>query len=137
MTADSQIRVLIADDDPGTRATLIQLLAREQDLKLVGVAGDADQAVALARDHAPDVALLDVRMPGGGGTRAAAGIALASPRTVMIAFSMREDASSVADMFERGVGSYVSKDAPLAALVEAIRAATRGPTASTAGGERP
>lgn len=128
MDAGSTIKVLIADDDPGVRATLIQLLAREQGLKLVGVATDADQAIALAKEHAPDVALLDVRMPGGGGTRAAAGIALAAPRTVMIAFSAREDASSVAEMFERGVGSYVSKDAPLAALVEAIRSARRSPS---------
>ena len=61
------IRVLIADDEPELRVALADLLAHEDDLGLIGAAGDADEAIALAGDERPDVALVDVSMPAGGG----------------------------------------------------------------------
>jgi DNA-binding NarL/FixJ family response regulator len=124
------IRVLIADDDKGIRDVLTDVLARESDLALVGVAGDADEAIDLARQHAPDVAILDVRMPKGGGKRAAAGIALASPRTSLIAFSAHDDETNVTDMLVRGTGQYLVKNAPTAEIVAAIRRAARKPGSS-------
>ena len=66
-----QIRVLIADDEPALRGALADLLEHEDDLTLIGTAGDADEAIALANDERPDVALVDVSMPAGGGARAA------------------------------------------------------------------
>jgi DNA-binding NarL/FixJ family response regulator len=124
------IRVLIADDDEGVRETLARVMGGEDDLDVVGVAEDADQAVDLAQMRTPDVALLDVRMPKGGGKRAAAGIALVSPRTAVIAFSAHDDASSIADMFEGGVGEYVLKDGPVDALLDTIRRQVRRPSAT-------
>ena len=115
------IRVLIADDDQGVRETLARVMSEEDDLEVVGTAADADEAVDLARRHAPDVALVDVRMPRGGGKRAAAGLALVSPRTVVLAFSAHDDATSIAEMFEGGAGEYVLKDGPTDELFEKIR----------------
>src|SRR5436190_21811152 len=70
----SRIRVLIAEDEPGVRQALAELITGESSLELVAAAGHATQAVELAQAHRPDVALLDVKMPGGGGQRAAKGI---------------------------------------------------------------
>src|SRR5256885_17032949 len=71
MATDVQrVRVLIADDDREIRAALAGLIATEASLDLVAEAKDADEAVELARRLRPDVALVDVRMPGGGGPRA-------------------------------------------------------------------
>ena len=121
------IRVLIADDDQDIREALRALIAHEPDLELVGAAVDAEEAISLASQHAPDVALVDVRVPGGGGRRAAEGIALASPNTTVIALSAHDDAASVLDMFEGGVGEYIAKDSPTEAVIEAIRRGAHGP----------
>ena len=67
------VRVLVADDDAMLLLTLSALIEREPGLELVGRAEDADQAIALAARSRPDVVLLDVNMPGGGGLRAAIG----------------------------------------------------------------
>ena len=61
------IRVLIADDEPALRVALADLLAHEDTIRLVGTAGDADEAIELAVSAQPDVALVDVKMPAGVG----------------------------------------------------------------------
>lgn len=119
------IRVLIADDNQHSREALRALIGLEADLEVVGAAVDAEEAITLASQHAPDVAIVDVRMPGGGGRRAAEGIALASPTTTVIALSAYDDAGSVLEMLEGGVGEYIAKDAPSEAVIEAIRRGTR------------
>jgi len=64
------ITVLIADDEPLLRAALVDLIASEPGLELVAVATNADEAIQLGAATHPAVALIDVRMPGGGGARA-------------------------------------------------------------------
>ena len=118
-----EIRVLIVDDEQHIRDALTDLLDREHGIAVVGAAADAQQAINLAGQTHPDVALLDVRMPGGGGTVAAGGIHRASPETKMIALSAQEDASSVVEMLTRGVGEYIVKDSPPGDIVDAIRRA--------------
>jgi DNA-binding NarL/FixJ family response regulator len=118
-----QIRVLIVDDEKHIRETLSDMLGREPGITVVGTAGDPQEAVILAKQALPDVALLDVRMPGGGGTAAAEGIHRVSPETKMIALSAQEDASSVVEMHTRGVGEYIVKDSPAGQIVDAIRRA--------------
>jgi DNA-binding NarL/FixJ family response regulator len=121
------IRVLIADDNQDSREAMSALVQLEPDIELVGAAVDAEEAIELAGQHAPDVAIVDVRMPGGGGRRAAEGIAFASPKTTVIALSAHDDARSVLEMFEGGVGEYLAKDAPIEAFIEAIRRGARRP----------
>jgi DNA-binding NarL/FixJ family response regulator len=87
VTRDWPIRVLIADDDPAVVDALAALITADGELELAATAADASEAVERAAREQPDLALIDVRMPAGGGTEAARGIAVHSPQTTIIAFS--------------------------------------------------
>jgi EAL domain-containing protein (putative c-di-GMP-specific phosphodiesterase class I)/CheY-like chemotaxis protein len=120
------IRVLIAEDAPVTKAALTALITGQDSLELVGVATTASEAAGLANLYHPDVALLDVHMPGGGGTRAAREISLCSPRTQILAFSGDDDRSSVLAMVGAGAVGYLVKGTSEAEIVQAIIRASRG-----------
>jgi DNA-binding response OmpR family regulator len=122
----SRLRVLIADDEPEVRETLISLVDGDPGLELAGVAEDADEAVEVARVTRPDVALLDVSMPGGGGPRAAVGIRWRSPRTHLVAFSLHDDRASIVDMLRAGAIGYVVKGASCEEITDALRWAAQG-----------
>jgi DNA-binding response OmpR family regulator len=122
----SRLRILIADDEPEMRATLAGLVATDPGLELAGVAEDADEAVEVARVTRPDVALLDVSMPGGGGPRAAVGIRWRSPRTNLVAFSMHDDKAAIVDMLRAGAVGYVVKGASCEEILDALRWAAQG-----------
>jgi EAL domain-containing protein (putative c-di-GMP-specific phosphodiesterase class I)/DNA-binding NarL/FixJ family response regulator len=119
------IRTLIADDDAEVRSVLIDIIERADPLELIGVAEDAQQAIALAGRLQPDVALLDVKMPGGG-PRAAREIRASSPKTAIIALSAHEDARSVQEMLAAGAYNYLTKGTSPQALVEAICSSVEG-----------
>ena len=76
---------------------------------MVGAGEDADEAIALAEEHDPDVVVLDVRMPGGGGPRAAREILHRAPDTRILAFSAYDDSGTVAEMKRAGVVEYLLK----------------------------
>ena len=105
-----RIRVLIADDEQAVRESLAGVIGSDPSLEIVGSAQDAHGAIDLAAWRLPDVALLDVRMPGGG-PRAAAEIARLSPSTRVLALSAAEDRESVLAMIRAGALSYVGKTA--------------------------
>src|SRR5918998_1819535 len=96
------IRVMIADDESELRVALSDLLSHEDELELVGAAADADEAIAVALDRHPDVVVLDVKMPAGGGPRAAPEILRASPSTRVLALSAHEDRTTILEMFRAG-----------------------------------
>ena len=121
----SPIRTLIADDDAEVRSVLIDIIERADALELVGVAEDAQQAIELAGRQQPDVALLDVKMPGGG-PRAAREIRASSPKTAIIALSAHEDARSVQEMLAAGAYNYLTKGTSPQDLVEAICSSAEG-----------
>lgn len=104
-------RVLVADDEPVIRDVLVSLIEELPELQVVAVAATAPEAVAAAAEHLPDVALLDVRMPGGGGPAAARGIREVSPATRVIAFTAEIGGSALVEMLRAGVCGYVSKSA--------------------------
>ncbi|HYA00131.1 MAG TPA: EAL domain-containing protein [Candidatus Binatia bacterium] len=122
----AHIRVLIADDDRFVRGALEALLTTASDLEVVAAAPDADSAIEAARRLRPDVALLDVKMPGGGGLRAATGIREVCPSARSLAYSAYGDRESVSAMLAAGVLGYVVKSAPPAELLAAIRSAAAG-----------
>jgi EAL domain-containing protein (putative c-di-GMP-specific phosphodiesterase class I) len=128
----SPIRVLIAEDEPGVRQALAELITGESSLELVGAAGHAVQAVELAQTHRPDVALVDVKMPGGGGQRAAKGIRSSSPQTRVLALSAYDDRGSVLEMLRAGAVGYLVKGSSPRQIVEAIRATAQGQGALSA-----
>jgi signal transduction histidine kinase len=124
--ADGRITVLIAEDEPSVRDALADLITMERSLDLVGAAEDADQAIEIARAHHPDVALLDVKMPGGGGPRASRQIREFSPQTRVVALSAYEDRTTVLEMLRAGAAGYLVKGTSAGEIVEAIRRSVRG-----------
>jgi EAL domain-containing protein (putative c-di-GMP-specific phosphodiesterase class I)/DNA-binding NarL/FixJ family response regulator len=127
------IRVLIADDDPAILEALTFLVNSDPSMDFVGAACGADEAIDLAKEHRPDVALLDVRMPGGGGPKAARGIRRGSPQTDIIALSASEDAASVVAMLDSGASIYVSKGESTKEILRAIRRCREGKSSASAG----
>jgi EAL domain-containing protein (putative c-di-GMP-specific phosphodiesterase class I)/DNA-binding NarL/FixJ family response regulator len=122
----STITVLIADDDPTFRDSLAELIGSEPGLELVGVAADANEAIELGEMVHPDVAIIDVKMPGGGGARAARCILDYSPQTKIIAYSAYDDRGIVLDMLRAGATSYLLKGTPAGEVVSAVRRVARG-----------
>jgi EAL domain-containing protein (putative c-di-GMP-specific phosphodiesterase class I)/CheY-like chemotaxis protein len=120
------VRVLVADDEPALREALSELFAQEPTLHLIGVAADAEEAANLASRELPDVALIDVSMPAGGGPRATREIARSSPRTRVIALSAFEDRSTVMEMLRAGAVGYLVKGTNGEDIVESIHRVASG-----------
>lgn len=126
MTRAKRIGVLIAEDDPFVRDALAALIRLEPHLKLIGAVADADEAITAATATMPDVAIVDVRMPGGGGAQAAREIKRCSPETKVIALSASDDRATVLEMLEAGVVGYLVKGDSIRSIVESIERAASG-----------
>ncbi|THV41609.1 response regulator [Glycomyces buryatensis] len=122
------IRVLLADDQPLMRGGFRALIEAEDDMTVVGEAADGPAAVALAAETRPDVALLDVEMPGGDGITAVRQIAadpdLAELRVVMLTNYSFD--SYVFDALRAGAAGYLVKDTEPEELLRCVRAAAAG-----------
>jgi DNA-binding NarL/FixJ family response regulator len=114
------IRVLVAEDALVVRHALAALLSAAPGVELVGAAEDAVEAIELARREHPDVAIVDARMPGGGGARAVREILLHSPSTVVVALSAHTDRESVFEMLDAGAVDYIIKGTPAKVILSAI-----------------
>jgi DNA-binding NarL/FixJ family response regulator len=119
------IRVLIAEDDAGIRETLASVVRAEPAFALAGAVEDAAHAILAAARELPDVALVDVRMPGGGAS-ATRGIKLHSPNTSVLAFSAHDDPLTVQEMVKAGADGYIVKGSPVTSIVASIRRAGTG-----------
>ncbi len=115
--------LLIADDDAVVRSMLSLTLERQFDI--VGAARDSDQAIALAQAAQPDVALIDVQMPCGGGLSAIRGLAEVSPETAAVVLSADEFDPMVRELMIAGAIAYVRKGIAPAALAEVLHRAMR------------
>ncbi len=124
-TGQATLRLLVADDDPVTRLTIGAILKREPGLELVGEAEDAGGAVELALRRRPDVVLLDVSMPGGGGARAAVQIREALPDVRIVAISADDSQGNQYDMMRAGAIGFISKGAPDDEILRVIRSSAR------------
>jgi EAL domain-containing protein (putative c-di-GMP-specific phosphodiesterase class I)/CheY-like chemotaxis protein len=120
-----RIRMVIADDDSAVREALADLIATDPTLELMGAAANAAEVVELARRLSPDVALLDVKMPGSG-AKAAQEIRECSPDTAIIALSAHEDDKSLKDMLAGGARSYLRKGMSSQEILAAVRGSVRG-----------
>ncbi|GAA4414497.1 response regulator [Actinokineospora soli] len=122
------IRVLLVDDQPLIRGGFRALLDAEDDIEVVGEAGDGESGVALAREHLPDVALVDVQMPGVDGIEAtrriAADPALAAVHVVILTnYGLDE---YVFDALRAGAAGFLVKDIEPEDFLHAVRVAARG-----------
>lgn len=120
------IRILLADDHALVRAGIRRLIEDTPGYTVVAEAADGREAARLARQHAPDIALIDLSMPGLNGLDAIARIVADLPRTRVFALSMHTSEQYVADALRAGATGYIVKDAAADELVEALAAAGRG-----------
>lgn len=122
------IRTLIADDQPLARGGLAALLGAEDDIEVVGTAADGDQALDLALELRPDVACLDIRMPGLDGIEVAARISapqLDDPIPVLILTTFDID-DYVFRALEVGVSGFLLKDSEPEEILSALRSVAEG-----------
>jgi len=122
------VRLVVVDDHPVVRAGIIGLLAGEEDLLVVGEGSDGAQAVELVARLAPDVVLMDLRMPVLDGVGATAAVLAATPGVRVVVLTTYETDTDILRAVEAGATGYLLKDTPRDDLVEAVRAAARGET---------
>src|SRR5690242_1424543 len=108
-SALSKIRLLIAEDSQGTRHNLINLLAFEKDIEVVGSVGRANQAIEMARQLYPDVVLMDINLPDRDGLGATAEILDISPIISVVIMSVQDEESYKRRALQAGAFAFVVK----------------------------
>lgn len=120
------IRLLIAEDHGVVRAGLARLLDGVADFEVVAVAGDGDEAVALASEHRPDVVLMDLRMPGVDGSEATRRLLELHTETQVVILTSFSEREQIMRALDAGAIGYLLKDAEPEELIRGVRAAAAG-----------
>ncbi|MEU8390127.1 response regulator transcription factor [Micromonospora sp. NPDC048843] len=120
------IRVLLADDEAMIRAGVGAILANEPSIEVVAEAADGREAVEQTRRHRPDVALLDIRMPGMDGLQAAAEIRRAVPATAVIMLTTFSEDEYIARALDEGASGFVLKTGDPRELIAGVQAVADG-----------
>jgi two-component system, NarL family, response regulator DesR len=120
------IRILIAEDQAMVRGALSALLAFEVDLEVVAEVSSGDAVIAAAREHSPDIALLDIEMPGMDGIEAAAALRREVPDCIPLIVTTFGRPAYLRRAMEAGAAGFLVKDAPAERLANAIRRAATG-----------
>ncbi len=128
MAKNHKIRVLIADDHAILRSGLRMLISAQPDMNVIGEAQDGHEAVRLARETVPDVAVLDITMPHGGGLHAIGEIRKNSDSVRVLLLSMHDEPAYLRTALAAGASGYVLKKSVDADLLSAIRAVHKGRT---------
>jgi len=123
---DRPVTLLIADDHPVVRDGLRGMFASAREFEVLGEAADGVEAVELAARLDPDVVLMDLRMPGGGGVDAIAELARRGLRCRALVLTTYDTESDTLPAIEAGATGYLLKDAPRDELFDAVRAAAAG-----------
>jgi DNA-binding NarL/FixJ family response regulator len=116
-----QTRIVVVDDHPLFRQGLATLLARQTDLSVVGEAGSAAEAIALARRVEIDAAILDVLMPVVSGISLATDLRKMKPRCKILALSVVDEPGLIADMLRAGASGFALKTQPASDVLAALR----------------
>ncbi len=122
----SVTKVLIADDHSTFSEGLQRVLSEEQDMQVVGIARNGEQAVVMAREFQPDVVIMDIAMPVLNGIEATRQIKEMLPTTAVLVLSAYGYAPYVFSVLEAGAGGYLLKNTPMRELIRAIRALRDG-----------
>lgn len=120
------IRVLVVDDQAMVRRGLVLLLGAEPDVEVVGEAREGGQALRLVQAHAPDVVLMDIRMPGMDGLEATRRLAAEEGGPAIVVLTTFDADTYVDEALRAGAVGFVLKDSDPERLVEAVRAAAAG-----------
>lgn len=121
-----QIRVLLADDQALFRRGINAVLNTEQDIQIVAEADSGSSAVEQAIDLAPDVVLMDVRMPDGGGIEATRAIKAACPSTAILILTISDEEDDLYEAVKAGASGYLLKEVSVATVAGAIRSVVMG-----------
>ncbi|VXB12169.1 response regulator [Nocardioides sp. AX2bis] len=124
--APEPVRVIVVDDQELFRRGLTMLLGLEDGLEVVGEAGDGDQGIALAVSTAPDVVLLDVRMPRRSGIEACLAIKESVPATKIIMLTVSDEESDLYEAVKSGASGYLLKDSSIEEVAQAVRVVVEG-----------
>ncbi|WP_052848399.1 response regulator [Streptomyces avicenniae] len=124
--APEPIRVLVVDDHELFRRGLEIVLAHEEDIRVVGEAGDGAEAVEKAADLLPDVVLMDVRMPRRGGIEACTAIKEVAPSARIIMLTISDEEADLYDAIKAGATGYLLKEISTDEVTAAIRAVADG-----------
>jgi two-component system NarL family response regulator len=117
---------LVVDDQELFRRGLAMLLNAQDDIHVVGEAAGAEQALQLVTDQAPDVVLMDVKMPGGSGIDACAEIRSVAPGSRVIMLTNSDDESDLYESVKNGASGYLLKDATINEVAQAVRLVSDG-----------
>jgi two-component system, NarL family, response regulator DesR len=120
------VRVLLAEDQAMVRGALSALLSLEDDIEIVAEASRGDEVLPAALDTLPDVALLDIEMPGGDGLKVAAVLHERLPSCLVVILTTFGRSGYLRRAMESGAVGFLLKDAPASELAEAIRGAVKG-----------
>lgn len=126
MDSPRPIRILTVDDHDLVRKGIAAILATEQDLELVAEANSGERALALYRQHRPDVTLMDLRLPDGSGIEVTRQIRSESPEAKIIALTSYDGDQDIYRALDAGVRGYLLKEMVHTEVIRAIRAVQSG-----------
>jgi two-component system, NarL family, response regulator DesR len=119
----SPIRIVLVEDNDVFREALELLLGMRADIEVVASVRDGAEAVTAARDHGPDVVLMDYRLPGLDGVQATAAVRAAVPAVAVVCLTASANEREIAALYEAGASACLTKDRELDEIVDAIRRA--------------
>jgi DNA-binding NarL/FixJ family response regulator len=126
MTSGGEIRIIVVDDQAVVRQGFVSLLGTVADMRVVAEGTNGREAVALYREHRPDVVLMDLRMPGVGGVEAIASIRREFPDAKVIVLTTYDGDEDIYRSLQAGAQGYLLKDMFFDELESAIRAVHAG-----------
>ena len=128
MTSTERVRVLIVDDHALFRRGLMLVLESEEGIDVVGEADDGEEALAKAEELAPDVILMDVRMPRMSGIEATRALAERLPTSRIIMLTVSDEEDDLYEAIKAGATGYLLKEISIEEVADAVRAVVQGQT---------
>jgi len=126
MKKKGKLRLLVVDDHPALRAGLITIIDAQLDMQVIAEAGDGPSALALFRQHSPDIVLLDLRLPGLEGAEVLDAMKRDAPDCRVVVLTTFDGEHDISRVLRAGAQAYLLKDAPTEELLGAIRAVSAG-----------
>jgi DNA-binding NarL/FixJ family response regulator len=120
------IRILVVDDHPVVREGLVAIIEAQDDMTVVGEAGDGAQAIAIYKAAKPDVVLMDLAMPGTDGVQAIEGMRAFDPEARVVVLTAYDTAERILRAVEAGARGYLLKGAPRDDIFRAVRVVNLG-----------
>ncbi len=130
----STLRVLVVDDHELTRLTLQLILSTQENIQVVGLASNGQEAIEIVKHHKPDVIILDLQMPVMDGWSASSEIKAIAPNTQIIAYSSVDDSKLVEGNARACLDAVCKKDVPTTELVSLVRQLGQGTINDTIAG---